>query len=73
MRNGLPIQHVAKLNNTSLKMIERHYAKYISTALEDLLSCALQTGARFAQAKRMRVSDAQWKEATLDGTTFLPQ
>lgn len=36
LRNRLPIQHVAKLHNTSVKMIERHYAKYISTALEDL-------------------------------------
>uniref|UniRef100_UPI0019549B4F hypothetical protein n=1 Tax=Klebsiella pneumoniae TaxID=573 RepID=UPI0019549B4F len=35
LRNGLPIQHVAKLHNTSVAMIERHYAKYIATALED--------------------------------------
>ena len=32
----LPIQQVAKLHNTSVKMIERHYAKYIATALKDL-------------------------------------
>ncbi|MBV9566282.1 MAG: tyrosine-type recombinase/integrase [Bradyrhizobium sp.] len=41
LRNGLPIQHVAKLHNTSVKMIERHYAKYISTALEDLARAAV--------------------------------
>jgi hypothetical protein len=36
LRKGLPIQQVAKLHNTSVKMIERHYTKYIATALEDL-------------------------------------
>ena len=36
LRKGLPIQHVAKLHNTSVNMIERHYAKYIATALEEL-------------------------------------
>jgi len=41
LRNRLPIQHVAKLHNTSVKMIERHYAKYISTALEDLARAAV--------------------------------
>lgn len=41
LRNGLPIQHVAKLHNTSVKMIERHYAKHISTALEDLARAAV--------------------------------
>jgi integrase len=41
LRNHLPIQHVAKLHNTSVKMIERHYAKFISTALEDLARAAL--------------------------------
>lgn len=41
LRNGLPIQHVAKLHNTSVKMIERHYAKYIATALEDLARAAV--------------------------------
>lgn len=41
LRNRLPIQHVAKLHNTSVKMIERHYAKYISTALEDLARAAI--------------------------------
>jgi len=34
LRKGLPIQQVAKLHNTSVKMIERHYAKYIATALK---------------------------------------
>jgi hypothetical protein len=37
----LPIQQVAKLHNTSVKMIERHYAKYIATALEDLARAAV--------------------------------
>jgi integrase len=41
LRKGLPIQHVAKLHNTSVKMIERHYAKYIATALEDLARAAV--------------------------------
>ncbi|EAQ36288.1 Phage integrase [Nitrobacter sp. Nb-311A] len=41
LRNGLPIQHVAKLHNTSVKMIERHYAKYIASALEDLARAAV--------------------------------
>jgi integrase len=41
LRNRLPIQHVAKMHNTSVKMIERHYAKYISTALEDLARAAV--------------------------------
>ncbi|WP_315730318.1 MULTISPECIES: tyrosine-type recombinase/integrase [unclassified Bradyrhizobium] len=41
LRNMLPIQHVAKLHNTSVQMIERHYAKYIATALEDLARAAV--------------------------------
>src|SRR3984957_12545385 len=41
LRKGLPIQQVAKLHNTSVKMIERHYAKYIATALEDLARTAV--------------------------------
>lgn len=41
LRNGLPIQHVAKLHNTSVTMIERHYAKYIATALEYLARAAV--------------------------------
>lgn len=41
LRNRLPIQHVAKLHNTSVKMIERHYARFISTALEDLARAAV--------------------------------
>lgn len=41
LRKGLPIQQVAELQNTSVKMIERHYAKYIATALEDLARAAV--------------------------------
>jgi len=41
LRKGLPIQQVAKLHNTSVKMIERHYAKYVATALEDLARAAV--------------------------------
>ena len=41
LRKGLPIQQVAKLHNTSVRMIERHYAKYIATALEDLARAAV--------------------------------
>lgn len=41
LRSGLPIQHVAKSHNTSVAMIERHYAKYIATALEDLARAAV--------------------------------
>jgi hypothetical protein len=38
---ALPIQQVAKLHNLSVKMIERHYAKYIATALEDVARVAV--------------------------------
>jgi hypothetical protein len=41
LSKGLPIQQVAKLHNTSVKMIERHYAKYIATALEELARAAV--------------------------------
>ena len=41
LRNRLPIQHVAKSHNTSVAMIERHYAKYIAHALEDLARAAI--------------------------------
>jgi integrase len=41
LRKGLPIQHVAKMHNTSVEMIERHYAKYISSALEELARAAI--------------------------------
>jgi integrase len=41
LRKNLPIQHVAKLHNTSVIMIERHYAKYIATALEELARAAV--------------------------------
>jgi integrase len=41
LRKGLPIQQVAKLHNTSVNMIERHYAKYIATALEELARAAV--------------------------------
>jgi hypothetical protein len=41
LRKGLPIQEVAKLHNTPVKMIERQHAKYIATALEDLARAAV--------------------------------
>jgi hypothetical protein len=41
LKKGLPIQYVAKMHNTSVKMIERHYAKYVATALEDLARAAV--------------------------------
>ena len=41
LRKGLPIQQVAKLRNTSVKTKERHYAKYIAAALEDLARAAV--------------------------------
>jgi integrase len=41
LRKGLPILQVAKMHNTSVNMIERHYAKYIATALEDLARAAV--------------------------------
>ncbi len=41
LKKGLPIQHVAKMHNTSVEMIERHYAKYISSALEELARAAI--------------------------------
>jgi integrase len=37
----MPIQYVAKSHNTSVKMIERHYAKYILTAFEELARAAI--------------------------------
>jgi integrase len=36
LRAGLPVQLVAKLHDTSVKMIETHYAAYISDALDEL-------------------------------------
>ena len=42
LKAGLPIQHVAKMHNTSVEMIERHYAKYISSALEELARAAIK-------------------------------
>jgi hypothetical protein len=41
LRKGLPIQQVAKMHNTSVRMIERHYAKYIATALEEFARAAV--------------------------------
>jgi integrase len=41
LKKLLPIQHVAKMHNTSVEMIERHYAKYISSALEELARAAI--------------------------------
>jgi integrase len=41
LRKRLPIQQVAKMHDTSVDMIERHYAKYIATALEDLARAAV--------------------------------
>jgi hypothetical protein len=38
---ALPIEQVAKLHNISVQMIERHYAKYIATALEDVARVAV--------------------------------
>lgn len=56
LRKGLPIQQVAKLHNTSVKMIERHYAKYIATGLEDLARAAV-------------VSLVPWSGGNVDGKT----
>ncbi|MGY3410908.1 DNA-binding NarL/FixJ family response regulator [Bradyrhizobium sp. GM5.1] len=41
LRKGFLIQQVAKLHNTSVKMIGQHYAKNIATALEDLARAAV--------------------------------
>ncbi|MFL5239536.1 MAG: hypothetical protein ACJ8EL_18450 [Rhizomicrobium sp.] len=41
LRKGLPFQYVAKPHNTSLKIIELHYAKYIAAALQDLARAAV--------------------------------
>lgn len=41
LRNNLPIQQVARMHNTSVTMIERHYARYIATALEDRARAAV--------------------------------
>jgi integrase len=36
LKKGLPVSYVAKLHNTSAAMIEKHYARFIATALEAL-------------------------------------
>lgn len=62
LRNQLPIQHVAKMHNTSVKMIERHYAKYISTALDDIARAAvvpLVPGTAAMQSRSPSADDKQ--------------
>jgi hypothetical protein len=41
LRAGLPVTLVAKVHDTSVAMIERHYAAFIVNAAEDLLRRAL--------------------------------
>ena len=61
LRKSLPIQQVAKLHNTSVKMIERHYAKYIATALEDL-----------ARAAVVSLVPRRWKRGADGKTSVMP-
>jgi integrase len=41
LRAGLPIRLVASLHDTSVAMIEKHYAKFIADGLEDLAAAAV--------------------------------
>lgn len=41
LRNGLPIRLVAALHDTSVEMIERHYSRWITEGLEDLVAKAI--------------------------------
>ena len=41
IKANLPIRLVADLHDTSTAMIERHYAKWISTGLEELAARAI--------------------------------
>jgi integrase len=41
IRAGLPIQLVAKMHDTSVQMIERHYGRWIADGLEDLAARAV--------------------------------
>jgi integrase len=43
IRSGLPIRLVAAMHDTSVAMIERHYARYIVDGLEDLAAKAVVT------------------------------
>jgi len=38
IRQGLPIRLVAALHDTSVQMIEKHYARWITDGLEDLVA-----------------------------------
>lgn len=58
LRAGLPIRLVAALHDTSTVMIERHYAMWITTGLEDMARAAIvplvpaEDGARIVEFKR---------------------
>jgi len=41
IRAGLPIRLVAVMHDTSVAMIERHYARYIVDGLEELAAKAI--------------------------------
>jgi integrase len=43
IRQNLPIRLVAALHDTSVAMVERHYAKWITSGLEDMVRAALTT------------------------------
>ena len=38
IRQGLPIRLVAALHDTSVQMIEKHYARWITDGLEELVA-----------------------------------
>jgi integrase len=58
LRAGLPIRLVAALHDSSVVMIERHYARWITDGLEDLARAALvplvpaEDGAKVVEFKR---------------------
>lgn len=41
LRAGLPIRLVAALHDTSVAMIERHYSRYITEGLDELVARAV--------------------------------
>jgi len=59
LRAGLPIRLVAALHDTSVAMIERHYSRWITEGLDELVACAVvPIVPGFARAARSSISAA---------------
>jgi integrase len=56
LRAGLPIRLVAALHDTSVGMIERHYSRWITDGLEELVARAVVPIVAMAAAVRTRAS-----------------